>query len=550
MIKERNKQIKDQYRKYSVIGKKKANVKCIIAKKSQHGTVRPSDQEDIQINKVKSLEELFINELRPDLELSEFFGRGIQYLLEINEKNFIPWLSIATIGAIAAVQMAVGGVLIGTGFGLTLGMGLITEGAIDLFTAYGAYRKRQFSWLDYAMHKAVGLAITAASLGISAIKSMGQGTKAIVTAIGEQAIEQITTQTISNDRLTTHIVLHIGKNLKRQAIGQMMFWASGRLLGESLMALNRSSDIGFSFVPDQLKSQISESIQHKVNNVLRDRDLDILLEKMYGIDKINKNQQLKEEIKKITFEVINSQRSFWRKQWDSIGGPLCKGILSSAEKIPSAANMGLIIAGILNTTHEITFILETTREQLLKKLSGFDQENLSMQQILYRYCRFSKDDAKKIANLLEKQGIIELNSELINEQFLTKLNQIDFSEFDRQKDYILNFLTLLHKNMFNSETNNFSKLMQLVSDRLTDQILRIVESQLTSSRSGYFGDRSTKALSEIHQVVVDEKNNSESQNREKQEEVRENNISIAKQNQYNVKDYILEYSQCESKSNQ
>ncbi|CAF4322183.1 unnamed protein product, partial [Rotaria sordida] len=42
MIKERNKQIKDQYRKYSVIGKKKANVKCIIAKKSQHGTVRPS----------------------------------------------------------------------------------------------------------------------------------------------------------------------------------------------------------------------------------------------------------------------------------------------------------------------------------------------------------------------------------------------------------------------------------------------------------------------------------------------------------------------------
>ncbi|CAF1374953.1 unnamed protein product [Rotaria sordida] len=342
--------------------------------------------------------------IKPDLELSEFFGRGIQYLLEINEKNFIPWLSIATIAAIAAVQMAVGGVLIGTGFGLTLGMGLITEGVVDLFTAYGAYRKRQFSWLDYAMHKAVGLVITAASLGISAIKNMGEGAKTVVTAIGEEAIEQITTQTISNERLTTHIVLHIGKSLKRQAIGQMMFWASGRLLGESLMVLNRSSDIGFSFVPDQLKSQISESIQHKVNNVLRNRDLDILLEKMYGIDKINKNQQLKEEIKKITFEVINSQRSFWRKQWDSIGGPLCKGILSNAEKIRNAANMGLIIAGILNTTHEITFILETTREQLLKKLSGFDQENLSVQQILYRYCRFSKDDAKKIANLLERQA--------------------------------------------------------------------------------------------------------------------------------------------------
>ncbi|CAF0795514.1 unnamed protein product [Adineta ricciae] len=40
--KERNKQIKDLYRKYGVIGQKKANVKYVVAKKSQRGASRPA----------------------------------------------------------------------------------------------------------------------------------------------------------------------------------------------------------------------------------------------------------------------------------------------------------------------------------------------------------------------------------------------------------------------------------------------------------------------------------------------------------------------------
>ncbi|CAF4604475.1 unnamed protein product [Rotaria sp. Silwood1] len=40
--KERNKQIKDLYRKYGVIGQKKPNVKYVVAKKSQRGAARPS----------------------------------------------------------------------------------------------------------------------------------------------------------------------------------------------------------------------------------------------------------------------------------------------------------------------------------------------------------------------------------------------------------------------------------------------------------------------------------------------------------------------------
>ncbi|CAF4318070.1 unnamed protein product, partial [Rotaria magnacalcarata] len=50
--------------------------------------------------------------------------------------------------------MAVGGILIASGFGATVGLGLITEGAADFFTAYRAYSTRQFSWSDYGKQKA------------------------------------------------------------------------------------------------------------------------------------------------------------------------------------------------------------------------------------------------------------------------------------------------------------------------------------------------------------------------------------------------------------
>ncbi|CAF4971220.1 unnamed protein product, partial [Rotaria sp. Silwood1] len=88
----------------------------------------PIEQENIEVQQFKTLSELFMSQLRPNVELAEFSGRGIEYLIEINEKKFIPWTSIAIICSLASVQMAVGGLLIASGFGATLGMSLVTEG--------------------------------------------------------------------------------------------------------------------------------------------------------------------------------------------------------------------------------------------------------------------------------------------------------------------------------------------------------------------------------------------------------------------------------------
>ncbi|CAF4465845.1 unnamed protein product [Rotaria sp. Silwood2] len=135
-----------------------------------------------------------MNDSKPDLELSEFSGRGIEYLLEISEKRFIPWLSIASVAILGVVQMAVGAVLICTGFGATVGMSLVTEGAADLFTAYRAYSTRQFSWSDYGKQKAVSLVISAASMGFSSIKDAGKGVQTIVSGARQEILEQAGTK--------------------------------------------------------------------------------------------------------------------------------------------------------------------------------------------------------------------------------------------------------------------------------------------------------------------------------------------------------------------
>jgi hypothetical protein len=134
------------------------------------------DQENIEISKVKTLSELFMDYNKPILELSEFSARGIEYLLEINEKRFIPWRSIISVGILAGIQIIVGSVLIASGFGLNVkvGIGLMTEGVADIFTASIAYIKRQFIWSDYMKQKAASLVISVTCTGMRALKDAGK----------------------------------------------------------------------------------------------------------------------------------------------------------------------------------------------------------------------------------------------------------------------------------------------------------------------------------------------------------------------------------------
>ncbi|CAF1106068.1 unnamed protein product [Rotaria sordida] len=514
--------------------------------------IAPIDQENIEINKVKSLSELFMSDSKPDLELSEFSGRGIEYLLEISEKKFIPWLSVASVAILGVVQMAVGVALICTGFGATVGMGLITEGAADLLTAYRAYSTRQFSWSDYGKQKAVSLVISAVSMGFSSIKDAAKGAQTIVTGAGQELLEQAGTKLITSGKSAGTTLIKTGQNLKSLAIKFTGITVTEAVAREGL---NKIADIGSNFVLEQMKPQISASIQNRVNSKFTESDLFKIIRKMYAIDLMSRKQQMKGKIHRIVIEIINPEHSFWRKQWDSIGGPLCKGMLSSVEKIRGPASMTIRILGTLNGMYEITFIIQNVHDKLLKKLTDIDRDTLSMYQVLNHYCTISKEDTKEILSLLDNEGIKEFNDELENKNFPNKLNTVDFKQFNIHKETIVKFFTSLHENILNVVIDDFNEIMKLVSDAITEQVFRITQSQLISPWSTYGMGELTKTISERIQdhFIVDKNQNSDSQNRENQENQEkgitlkgsEKYNTIAKQIRYNAKDYTIAYSQCE-----
>ncbi|CAF3955624.1 unnamed protein product [Rotaria sp. Silwood2] len=478
----------------------------------------PINTENIQINKTKSLREIFMNELRPDLELSEFFGRGIEYLLEISEKNFIPWISISIVAGIAAVQMAVGGALVATAFGASVGMGLITEGAADFFFAHRTYSTRQFSWSDYGKQKAISLTISAASMGISAIKDAGKGVKTIFTATTEEVLEQTGTYAIKNNRAAQKLLIKTGKNLKSLAMKQIGVTIGENVLREGLIEL---SNVGTHFVFEQMKMQISNSIQEKVINKFFNSHLMTIIRKMFALDRRNKNQIFEEKINRIITGMINQKRNLWRKQLVSIGGHLCRGILSDTNKLRTPASLILRIVSTLNGTYELCVIIEETHQQLLDKLIEIDKETLSMERIFCSYCSFSDESSQDMVNVLASNGIVELNKELASKDLLHKLDNINIDGFSDDQ----------------LEMSDFSKMMKLVSDIITDEVLKITESQLISPWSSYLMGEATKAISERvqHYFIVNERQNAPSQNQENEET--EYN-TIAKQIRANARDYI------------
>jgi hypothetical protein len=76
-----------------------------------------------------------------------------------------------------------------------------------------------------------------------------------------------------------------------------------------------------------------------------------LVRKMYALDSIHNSQSFKGKVDKIVAETINPEHNFLRKQWDSIGGPLCKGILSDSKYLGSPFSMVMRILGTLNGMH-------------------------------------------------------------------------------------------------------------------------------------------------------------------------------------------------------
>ena len=262
------------------------------------------EQEELVIKnrKVKSLTDLFMKDATPTRELNEFAAKGIEYIPEINERLFVPWRSVAAVAALGVGQVIFGGVLIATGFGSTVGMGFITEGIADQFTAFKAYYTRQFQWREYCMQKAISLAMSAVSMGYSKWKDGMQnavkGVRSLTAEAGREVLEQAGTQFVYSGRSVGETVVRTNKNLKSLALKFVTCKAEEALAKESL---NTGIRILSNFSLERLRPTICESIQSKVRSSFCSTELMGLLRKMYAIDLVTYSHQLQSRVEQTVF---------------------------------------------------------------------------------------------------------------------------------------------------------------------------------------------------------------------------------------------------------
>ena len=526
------------------------------------------EAESIEISKVKNLAELFMNCAQPNYELAEFAAKGIEYTFDINEKRFIPWRSIIAVATLGTLQIIAGGVLIATGFGLSVGMGFISEGLSDMFTAYRAYSNRQFHWTDYCKQKAISLVISAISAGYGNLKDAAKGAGTITSEATKEGLEQAGSCLVQNGKTAGEQLLKTGKNLK-----SLVFKCTGVKAGEAVVREGLNSGVQYltNLSLDLVKPQISESIQQRVKTVFCKHNLVCLLRKMYAIDAVSNSKTLQGKIEKIVTEAINPERSFFLKQWDSIGLPLLKGVLSSSEKYGSVVSMGIRIWGTLQGLNELRVIIDFIYDELVKKLTQIDKNTLTITLILHQNVKIPKEESRIICQKLKAFKIINENDNLISDydnqrEFKSK---IDKFKLETNNDNVAKFMENFFLEYVKIELNTFNCIIKSVSDKLSDQIIRIIESQLVSPWSTYAVSAATDSLSKRiqHHYLVNKEQNSDSQNNDqkKYDELKkkqESNETLSEDDKkflksygsyrtfgeqinYNARDYCIAYSQCE-----
>lgn len=253
--------------------------------------------------------------------------------------------------------------------------------------------------------------------------------------------------------------------------------------------------------------------------------------------------------------------------------PLLKGIFAS--KYGSTASMGLRICGTLNGLYEIGTIMENISNELFKKLSQLDKTTLTMAQILRENLAIDPEEANALVVKLRELQIVEennLNISLCNFEDDTADISTNMKEIDNLGDKNASeFMIKFYIEYRNVKLERFSSIMRCVNDRVCEQIMRLISSQLIQPWSTLAVSAATDALSKRaqHYLLVNPNQNSTSQEdaqkhydeimekKSKGEEISEEDKQFAKnygsfrtfeqQIDYNSQDYCLAYSQFEAK---
>lgn len=224
---------------------------------------------------------------------------------------------------------------------------------------------------------------------------------------------------------------------------------------------------------------------------------------------------------RIVADAVNPERSFMRRQWNSVGMPLLRGILGTSEKYGSVISMGFRIVGTLQGLYAVQAIIGNVHEEVIKKLTLIDQDTLTMNLLLERHVGVEKEEARDISQELVSQQIdvtciVQLCNveEPRNACYKLKDRIGEYKETDKEVGRFLD--SFLDKLIDTKESfkQTLDLIVKSVSDRMTDQIVVIVDSQLVSPWSTLVTSSLTDAISQRvqHYCLVDRNQNTDALN--------------------------------------
>ncbi|KAA0202607.1 hypothetical protein HAZT_HAZT002059, partial [Hyalella azteca] len=490
------------------------------------------EQEDMTITKVKNICDVFMQDFSPTYELNQFISRGLEHIVEINEKLFVPWCSVAAVAVLGLGQIALGGVLMATGFGISMGMSVLTEGLADAYFAFRAHQTRQFSWIDYCQQKAVSLALTAITMGYSKFKEGVKGLKTLAPGIG---VKEAGTRIISNGKLASQTILTTGKNLKTVTAKIVCTKTVEAVAREGLnTVIQHLSNLTFAL----LKPKICEAVQSRVFSAFHRPELFSCLGKFFASDLC----QFKTKINSLVGEILNPLRGFMRGLLDSVCLPLIKGVLSDSNRFGSLPSLVIRTFSTLNGVHKVQTLADDVLNELKEKLIVYDKNFLTISSILQKSLKISKKNADVFSKNLKKLEIIDQNDNFyiphsdvhssgrnakaridnlsdawikspskIVDELSGQLTDSTSLQADIQKGIV--FIGELYEKIVAVDMDSFNTTIKSVSDQISEQLVRIMDSQILQPWTTMAVSGLTDAISKRlqHYVFVNKKDQSESQ---------------------------------------
>ncbi|CAF4723678.1 unnamed protein product [Rotaria sp. Silwood1] len=340
----------------------------------------------------KALDEFFSDVNKPALDIIEFKESGFLGFFQLTQKEPTPWLSIIAVGLLGIAQAVVGAALIvfTAGAAIQIGTMLLSEGIGDMITAIKSAIIDEFSWEEYAIQKAISIAITIATCGMPALKETGQGIKS-----GLKGCVNIVKSTAVGGKELVGQFTKEGWVLVGKQIGQAFVKAGTKEILKTVLDKTILAQLS-----KRINEEISEHIQERVNNEIKDNQI---IKEFLTVDAaLRRTNTCHNEVENLLNRILHPQSNRFVDAAISI----VKSIINQLTNGVSAHILKIFTAGKC-VTDLVTFLDEVFiefRRDLVKL-----RDKLKIDHLLHKNNQNNIDErtAKEIVEQLKREKYIE-----------------------------------------------------------------------------------------------------------------------------------------------